>query len=256
MTPAIQKQVSGMLNPVFRMIKSLYGHPQAGKFWEEHLIRILVTQGWEAIEGMKSCYVNHRVGSKLGAVFLCVYVDDFIMAGKDLAGLWKALQNEVKFGADPVPLDRFLGVKHTIIRKNGFLECTFDMSEFAGSCVDRFCELTNTVRSKMPKSDTPAHKELPFFADNEEPGYYASVAPSLLMKPLYLARCARPELSFVIARLARRITRWTRADDRAVDRLYSYLNSSVRYMMSGRLKIGCGQTFFIRDSKRRPRRRY
>ena len=117
------------------MIKSLYGHPQAGKCWEEHLVKILVGQGWSQIEGMKSCFCHEREGSKLGPVYLCVYVDDFIMAGKDLKGLWDKLKLEVKFGEDPQPLDRFLGVKHIIRNKDGLCTCEFDMSEFASSCV-------------------------------------------------------------------------------------------------------------------------
>jgi hypothetical protein len=67
------------------------------------------------------------------------------------------------------------------------------------------------------------------------------------MKPLYLARCARPELAFTIAKLARRITKWTRADDRAVDRLYSYINGSTGFMLSGSLEIGCWSSLKIRD---------
>jgi hypothetical protein len=67
------------------------------------------------------------------------------------------------------------------------------------------------------------------------------------MKPLYLARCARPELSFTIAKLARRITRWTRADDRAVDRLYAYINATSKFVLTGSLKIGCRQTIILKD---------
>jgi hypothetical protein len=131
------------------------------------------------------------------------------------------LGKEVKFGAPQMPIDRFLGVKHTITRKAGILTCEFDMSEFARSCVQRYCELTGKVYEKLPKADTPAYKETPSLVNSDAPGAYASLAPSLLMKPLYLARCARPELSFTIAKLARKITKWTRGDDQAVDAVAS-----------------------------------
>ena len=60
-------------------------------------------------------------------------------------------------------------------------------------------------------------------------------------------RRARPELSFVIARLARKITRWTRADDRAVDRLYSYINTTEKFVLTGSLKVGCADSLFIKN---------
>eukprot|EP00971_Amphidinium_carterae_P321031 6381543-Amphidinium_carterae.1 len=37
--------------------------------------------------------------------------------------------------------------------------------------------------------------------------------PSLLMKVLYCARMCRPDLSWTIGTLSRRITKWTRHDD-------------------------------------------
>ena len=169
------------------------------------------------------------------------------MAGKQLKPLWDKLREQVKFGEAPQPLDRFLGVQHTIVKKDGLLTCDFDMSEFAKSCVQRYCVLTGKDGSKLPRAETPTHREVPYFADNEEPGLYASLAPSLLMKPLYLARCARPELAFTIAKLARRITRWTRADDRAVDRMYSYINGTSKYTLSGSLAVGCAPTLLLRD---------
>ena len=169
------------------------------------------------------------------------------MSGRSLTGLWSMLSKEVKFGAPQTPIDRFLGVKHTITRKNGILTCSFDMSEFARSCVQRYCELTGKVYDKLPKADTPAYKETPSIVNSDAPGAYASIAPSLLMKPLYLARCARPELSFTIAKLARKITKRTRGDDHAVDRLYAYIKPTEKFTLTGSLKIGCSDTLFLRD---------
>ena len=95
-------------------------------------------------------------------------------------------------------------------------------------------------------SDTPAYKETPCIINSDAAGAHASLAPSLLTKPLYLARCARPELSFTIAKLARKITKWTRGDDHAVDRLYAYVKTTEQFMLTGSLKIGCANTFFTR----------
>ena len=247
MSKEVQQAAAHMRMPVFRMLRSLYGHPQAGKFWEDHLVKVLESQGWRAIEGMKSCYMNARKGSPHGSVFLCVYVDDFIMSGKELKPLWEQLQSKIKFGEPPTSLDRFLGVKHSITTTNGVLTCAFDMSDFARSCVDRYCELTKCKRDKIGHADTPCRKDPPVYADDDLPGHYSAHAPALLMKPLYLARCARPEISFAIGRLARKITRWTRKDDRECDRLYAYLASTLRFILTGSIKVGCAGTLFVRD---------
>ena len=121
------------------------------------------------------------------------------------------------------------------------------MSDFARSCVDRYCELTHTKRASIAKADTPSRKDAPKHADDDQPGRYAADAPALLMKPLYLARCARPEISYTLGRVARRISRWTRKDDRECDMLHAYLNSTVRFMLTGTIKIGCASTLFIKD---------
>ena len=97
MPPEVQTKSAGMYNPVFRMIKSLYGHLSAGKCWEDHLVDILTKLGWQPVEGMKSCFIHPRSGSTLGPAFLCVYVDDFIMSGKTLKSLWDQLREHVKF---------------------------------------------------------------------------------------------------------------------------------------------------------------
>ena len=141
----------------------------------------------------------------------------------------------------------FLGVKHIIRNKDGLYTCEFDMSEFASSCVCWYCELSGKVKAKLSKAETPALKDPPVFKDDEEPGRYAKFAPALLMKPLYLARCARPEISFSIARLARKITKWTKKEDREVDRLYAYINTTEKFVLSGTLAIGCAANLFIRN---------
>ena len=38
-----------MRNPVFPLIKALYGHPDAGGFWEKHCEKQLLAEGWTKI---------------------------------------------------------------------------------------------------------------------------------------------------------------------------------------------------------------
>ena len=62
--------------PVVLLILALYGHPDAGAFWEQKCERALLDCGWE-----KTCRQGlffHRASWSL----LIVYVDDFRMAAK------------------------------------------------------------------------------------------------------------------------------------------------------------------------------
>ena len=119
--------------------------------WEVHCTSILKAQGWVAVEGMPGCFVHMRVGSDLLPAFLVVYVDDFVMSGRSLSGLWKGIMAHIKFGEEPAPIGRYLGVRHDIHVADGVMTCAFDMSEFACSCVARYVELTGMV--KLPHAD-------------------------------------------------------------------------------------------------------
>ena len=55
---------------------ALYGHPNAGAYWEEHCREQVLKGGFTPIEDWPSCYWHpeHKT-------FLIVYVDDFKMSG-------------------------------------------------------------------------------------------------------------------------------------------------------------------------------
>ena len=49
----------------------------------------------------------------------------------------------------------------------------------------------------------------------------------MLRRALWLSRLARPDLSFIVTRLASRISKWTKFEDRQLFRLMSYLRHSA-----------------------------
>ena len=76
-----------------QMVKALYGHPDAGTFWENHCHKALVRSGFESIDrsSWPSCYINPKLN-----LYLSVYVDDFKMSG-DPANLvkgWQLIRDE------------------------------------------------------------------------------------------------------------------------------------------------------------------
>ena len=63
----------------------------------------------------------------------------------------------------------------------------------------------------------------------------AENASRVLMKILWSARFARPDLMKGISDLTRRITTWSKADDRKLYRLLSYLKGTASYVLEGKI---------------------
>ena len=66
-----------MKDPVCRLRKALYGHPDAGGYWEEHCEKYVKKCGCVAVPDWRSVYGNEK-----RKTLLAIYVDDFKMAGR------------------------------------------------------------------------------------------------------------------------------------------------------------------------------
>ena len=78
--------------PMVLLVKSLYGHPEAGAHWENHLERIIKGLGGEAIPEFPSSYFFPKT-----KLLLTVYVDDFTLSGpaEHHAKFWETLRKQV-----------------------------------------------------------------------------------------------------------------------------------------------------------------
>ena len=146
--------------PVVPLRKALYGHPDAGTFWEQHCDESVRAVGFEPIgEEWPSVYIHEKL-----RLVLVVYVDDFKMAGpqKNLAQGWSMLRTRLKIEPE-TGLDMYLGCnqsKGNVTLGNGHrvTTVTYDMEQFLRSCVDRYLEVAGDV--KLNKVVTPElHEE-------------------------------------------------------------------------------------------------
>lgn len=100
----------GIEKPMCRLRMALYGHPESGAHWEQHLTEAVKHIGGEPVAGHPSSfYFAHT------RMLLTVYVDDLLLSGpvENHACFWRALQVEGKIKIDePEVLDRFLGRRH------------------------------------------------------------------------------------------------------------------------------------------------
>ena len=81
-------------DPVVPLVLALYGHPDAGGFWEQHCTIALLKAGFQPIEGgtWKSVFWHPRYD-----LLLVVYVDDFKMAGPkaNLEKAWELFRKDL-----------------------------------------------------------------------------------------------------------------------------------------------------------------
>ena len=147
------KEWEGMKDPLIRLVKSLYGHPDAGGYWERHCTTRLKECGFEAMEDWRSVYWDAK-----RELLLMVYVGDFNMSGpsKNLAGAWKQLKARIKMD-DPGPVHRCLGCTHLsydgVVDGNAVRFMDDDMTQFMGACVDSYLKLA--PNAKITKAPTP-----------------------------------------------------------------------------------------------------
>ena len=96
--------------PMVPMLLALYGHPDSGGIWEQHLNSRVEKQGWkQVLPDIWHSIFHHQEYNCL----LVVYVDDFKMAGpsENMAKAWASIKKAVDIG-EPEPYDRYFGCMH------------------------------------------------------------------------------------------------------------------------------------------------
>ena len=224
--PASAKNIA---DPVFRLRRPLYGHPKAGLLWEQYLqekiaLASVTCDGqvcsWQPVEAHPNTWFLVRPGKAVA--FMTIYVDDFVMSGVDLAPLWIEIRKHINTTA-PEPINKILSCLFHIEKKGAITTITQSMKDFFSSSIDAY-KATPGFK-QLRQVDTPS-MELDDYAD-ETPGRFAKHASSLLMKIFYGARCCRPELLFSITYLARFVTKWTVVQDKKLERLFDYVNTTL-----------------------------
>ena len=223
--------------PVVQLRRSLYGHPEAGSHWQEHLEAALVSMGGQKIPEFPSTFVF----PDFGGLALVVYVDDFVLAGREEwhQSFWDALSKKVQID-DIGDLGRFLGRHHSTVKVGDEETFAFDMRAYAQDIVTDYLRLSGGKKLKQVKT--------PFFASGDiesdgARGELADRASSILMKMMWLARLARPDLLRVTTWLATKIQKWCTGCDVALYRALCYIESTKSHMLTGYVNDDDGDVF-------------
>ena len=105
---------------------------------------------------------------------------------------------------------------------------SYDMAGHAKKCVERYCELANKTTQQLYKVSTQCIDDHHFKEEElKSVGESSKVCSQIVLKCLYLARIGRPDILWSVNKLARSITKWTKACDKRSCRLISYIHHTV-----------------------------
>ena len=96
--------------------------------------------------------------------------------------------------------------------------------------VERYCELTNRTTQQLYKVSTPCIDDHHFKEEEmKSVGELSQVCSQIVLKCLYLTRIGRPDILWLVNKLARAITQWPKSCDRRLARLISYIHHTSEY---------------------------
>ena len=157
--------------PCAPLIKSLYGHPLASAYWQNHLSKVLAQElGGFEFEQLPSCFYYPSL-----RLALWVYVDDLTLSGPraNHSKFWDVLRKVAQL-EDQEPLSKVLGRGH--IKHDGGL--ALHLTDFAKQCVKLFEELSGKPfkHARTPHVDEGSLLAIPIRLTE---GSYPMLLPSL-----------------------------------------------------------------------------
>ena len=103
----------------------------------------------------------------------------------------------------------------------------------ANQCVERYCQLAHRKVDSLRKVATPCIDDHSLSPDDfETKGVLSHCCSKIVLKCLYFARLARPDLFLTVNSLAREVTKWNVACDKRLERLIAYIHHTRFYVIT------------------------
>ena len=105
-----------------------------------------------------------------------------------------------------------------------------DTEGHAKKCVERYCVLLNKTTQQLFKFSAPCIDDHHFKEEEiKSAGEVSQVCSQIVLKCFFLARIGRPDSLWSVNKLARSITKWTKACDKRLNRLISYIHHTFEF---------------------------
>ena len=117
------------------------------------------------------------------------------------------------------------------------------------------CELANKTTQQLYKVSTPCIDDHHFKEEEmKSVGELSHVCSQTVLKMFFLARIGRPDILWSVNKLARSITKWTKACDKRLNRLISNIHHTCEYrqychvvMLPSNAYWDCFKTLTLRE---------
>ena len=99
------------------------------------------------------------------------------------------------------------------------------MKGHAKNCLERCCELANKSIQQLYTVSTPCQDDQQFKEEEKgSVGELSKLCSQIVVKCLFLAYIGGPDFLWSVNKLARAVKKWTRACDKRLARLISYMH--------------------------------
>jgi hypothetical protein len=207
---------------VMEVLGAIYGLKQSPRDWEIHRNKIMAKFGFKPLLSDASAYTD-------GKLIIAVWVDDCIIAGKDLAAIvkWKkdiAGECEIK---DMGELTSILGMQWVRDRANK--KSWLHQSAYTQTILRRF-KMDKSHPEKSPATYDPSPDITDRLINTEE---YLQAVGALI----HLSKSTRPDIAFAVSAVASKMKSPTSKNWNAVKRIFRYLNGTRNYgiMLGGQI---------------------
>ncbi|CAJ2637099.1 unnamed protein product [Trifolium pratense] len=209
--------ITGKENMVYRLKKALYGLKQAPRAWNKRIDGFLVKQGFSKCKSEYGVYVQKSTSS---IILICLYVDDLLVTGSDLAEIKKFksdMMNEFEM-TDLGTISYFLGIEFLNTSKGLMLH----QRKYAGEILKRF-NMTDCTPAITPM-ETNLKLEKNENEDTIDPTMFKQIVGSLR----YLCN-SRPDICFAVGLVSRFMEDPRQSHMKAATRILKYIAGTLDY---------------------------
>jgi hypothetical protein len=218
------KPIEGMNVPdgkVLKLLKCIYGLKQASREWYIHFTNILKSLGFQPTIS-DPCILTKTINKH--QYYIGVYVDDFIVIGKDKSLIHNIFQHleqhlKIKRLGD---LLWILGMR--VSRDRQANEIYLDQTTYVNGLIQKF-NLHNANNVSCPSTDIATPSQ-----NLANPQLYQSIVGSLQ----YASVCTRPDITFVTSKLSQFLKEPTDTHLKAAINAVKYLRSTK----NAKLRLG------------------